>query len=40
MSVHQVITGALNSGENAFSTGCVDGVNFIVSYIILCEIIY
>ncbi|KAE9556016.1 hypothetical protein FO519_000762 [Halicephalobus sp. NKZ332] len=29
MSVHQVITGALNSGENSFSVGCVDGVNFI-----------
>lgn len=31
MSIHQVITGALNSGENSFSIGCVDGVSFIVS---------
>uniref|UniRef100_A0AC34PUG3 RAVE complex protein Rav1 C-terminal domain-containing protein n=1 Tax=Panagrolaimus sp. JU765 TaxID=591449 RepID=A0AC34PUG3_9BILA len=28
MTVHQVITGALNNGENSFSIGCVDGVNF------------
>jgi hypothetical protein len=28
-NIHQVITGALNSGENSFSIGCVDGVSFI-----------
>uniref|UniRef100_A0A158R4B7 WD_REPEATS_REGION domain-containing protein n=1 Tax=Syphacia muris TaxID=451379 RepID=A0A158R4B7_9BILA len=28
MSAHQVITGALNKGENVFSTGSVDGINF------------
>uniref|UniRef100_A0A7E4VLC2 WD_REPEATS_REGION domain-containing protein n=1 Tax=Panagrellus redivivus TaxID=6233 RepID=A0A7E4VLC2_PANRE len=29
MSVHQVITGALNKGESSFSIGSVDGINFI-----------
>ena len=30
MSVHQILTGALNDGEFAFSVGCVDGHKFIV----------
>uniref|UniRef100_A0A5S6QMQ8 WD_REPEATS_REGION domain-containing protein n=1 Tax=Trichuris muris TaxID=70415 RepID=A0A5S6QMQ8_TRIMR len=30
MSVHQIITGALNRGENVFSVGLVDGINFTV----------
>lgn len=29
MSSHQVIIGALNPGENSYSIGCVDGLNFI-----------
>ncbi|VDK43174.1 unnamed protein product [Anisakis simplex] len=30
MSVHQVITGALNRGENVFAVGSIDGINFTV----------
>lgn len=29
MSIHQVIIGALNPGENSYSIGSVDGLNFI-----------
>jgi hypothetical protein len=31
MNVHQVLTGALNDGDNSFSVGCIDGHKFIVS---------
>lgn len=32
MSVHQIITGALNRGDNVFSIGAVDGVKFTVNF--------
>ena len=30
MKCHQILTGAVNSGDNTYSTGCIDGINFTV----------
>lgn len=36
MNVHQILTGALNRGDDVFSVGAIDNISFTVRQLLYC----